>query len=602
MGNRSPEDQAIADTVLVGAEANRNRTIRQANSQYDLFLNGLDEQSHYNRVKQALDGAEAQTAVSQANLRLANEVRNSGQTFEKLSSTAANTARSLEDSIERYRRQLRIKPGAESAGRAELGTYAMAKALQDMLGNDLLRFGALRDNSHRGVRSKHNEGLAFDATPAPGVTSEQRREIPRIVSERLKALGFEPGKDFRMHFEVKGQRNANGSVSSADHWHFQWQNKGAADRFANMAGGGNANYEINTAQEQLKLLEEQERLRQRIAEQAQDYIYRQQETVKLLGVETEAAKLQAQIELGAHADKTEAQQKAMMLAAQQRDEAEKLFEETEKYKNLVEAITGSRAIQDYLENIAMIRKAWEEGKISLEQYRLALSRIEVPEQLKNPDDLMGGINDGIARFVKNTGTLRDNIASFTENTFSTVADNLAALATGAKVSFREMAISILADLAKIYIRMVMVKLVSSVAGGFADGGAVQKLAGCGAVFGAGTSRIDSIPALLSNGEFVVNAQATARNRPLLEALNRNRYAFGGMVSGGTASGSPVSKGGQVNHITINIQTNSDDPKAIGDEVQSSVAQAMISIARREAQQVIIEGVRHGGIINEAMKR
>lgn len=60
--------------------------------------------------------------------------------------------------------------------------------------------------------------------------------------------------------------------------------------------------------------------------------------------------------------------------------------------------------------------------------------------------------------------------------------------------------------------------------GFADGGHVS---------GAGTGTSDSIPAMLSNGEFVVNAKATAANRPVLEAINAGkapRFATGGIVS------------------------------------------------------------------------
>jgi hypothetical protein len=52
---------------------------------------------------------------------------------------------------------------------------------------------------------------------------------------------------------------------------------------------------------------------------------------------------------------------------------------------------------------------------------------------------------------------------------------------------------------------------------FADGGPVM---------GPGTSRSDSIPALLSNGEFVVNAAASKKYRPLLDALNYTKYADG----------------------------------------------------------------------------
>jgi TP901 family phage tail tape measure protein len=58
--------------------------------------------------------------------------------------------------------------------------------------------------------------------------------------------------------------------------------------------------------------------------------------------------------------------------------------------------------------------------------------------------------------------------------------------------------------------------------GFADGGPVQSFPGGGAVRGAGTARSDSIDARLSNGEFVINAAATAKNRALLEAINAGR--------------------------------------------------------------------------------
>jgi hypothetical protein len=59
---------------------------------------------------------------------------------------------------------------------------------------------------------------------------------------------------------------------------------------------------------------------------------------------------------------------------------------------------------------------------------------------------------------------------------------------------------------------------------------VKKASG-GSVWGAGTATSDSIPALLSNGEFVVNAAAASRNRKLLERINRDdipKFAKGGL--------------------------------------------------------------------------
>ena len=76
---------------------------------------------------------------------------------------------------------------------------------------------------------------------------------------------------------------------------------------------------------------------------------------------------------------------------------------------------------------------------------------------------------------------------------------------------------------------------------FADGGPIV---------GAGTSTSDSIPAMLSNGEYVLNAKAVKRvGRPLLDAINyghARHFASGGLasksvvhVTNAHSSGSPV---------------------------------------------------------------
>lgn len=57
----------------------------------------------------------------------------------------------------------------------------------------------------------------------------------------------------------------------------------------------------------------------------------------------------------------------------------------------------------------------------------------------------------------------------------------------------------------------------------------RALADGGHVTGPGGPRDDKIPAWLSNGEFVINAAATARHLHLLHAINAGRYADGGYV-------------------------------------------------------------------------
>lgn len=77
-------------------------------------------------------------------------------------------------------------------------------------------------------------------------------------------------------------------------------------------------------------------------------------------------------------------------------------------------------------------------------------------------------------------------------------------------------------------------------GGTAAGNAPQeqprRLASGGFVSGIGSGKSDMIPAMLSNGESVINAQSTSLFRPLLSSINAigggKRFADGGMAIGG----------------------------------------------------------------------
>jgi len=90
-------------------------------------------------------------------------------------------------------------------------------------------------------------------------------------------------------------------------------------------------------------------------------------------------------------------------------------------------------------------------------------------------------------------------------------------------------------------------------------GAFLKKASGGYIAGPGTATSDSIPAMLSDGEFVVNARATAQNRQLLEAINSGasmpRFARGGAVGGG---GGAVGAASGARPI-VNIINQSSEP-------------------------------------------
>ncbi|KAB2705060.1 hypothetical protein [Brucella lupini] len=72
-------------------------------------------------------------------------------------------------------------------------------------------------------------------------------------------------------------------------------------------------------------------------------------------------------------------------------------------------------------------------------------------------------------------------------------------------------------------------------GGSSDPWSGLRLAGGGHVRGRGSATSDSIPAMLSNGEYVINAAATKKFGPLLDAINSGK---GLALAGGGAVGVP----------------------------------------------------------------
>lgn len=97
-------------------------------------------------------------------------------------------------------------------------------------------------------------------------------------------------------------------------------------------------------------------------------------------------------------------------------------------------------------------------------------------------------------------------------------------------AFRDMANQIIQDLIRIAIQKA---IVAAIGGGFSGGGEVGAvgMATGGFVSGPGGPMADKIPAMLSNGEFVVNAKSTKAFLPLLKSINQGgiRRAAGGMV-------------------------------------------------------------------------
>ncbi|KVV54023.1 phage tail protein [Burkholderia cepacia] len=164
---------------------------------------------------------------------------------------------------------------------------------------------------------------------------------------------------------------------------------------------------------------------------------------------------------------------------------------------------------------------------------------------------------GYADLVGSSQTTAEAIVSGFRSGFDSVSNALDTFITTGKASFSSFATSVLADLAKIALRQAEIGVFKAAAGAFSffsDGGPVLHRAGGGPIAGPGTSTSDSIPAMLSDGEFVVNAASTKKYRSLLEAINSGHmahFATGGIAA--TLAPSPAASGGS---SPVSVQVNS----------------------------------------------
>lgn len=157
-----------------------------------------------------------------------------------------------------------------------------------------------------------------------------------------------------------------------------------------------------------------------------------------------------------------------------------------------------------------------------------------------------------ADLVGSSQTTAEAVASGFRSAFDSVASGLETFITTGKASFSAFATSVLADLAKIALRQAEIATFRGLADSFSffsEGGPVLHRAGGGPISGPGTSTSDSIPAMLSNGEFVINAASAKKYRSLLEQINAghiSHFATGGAAGSLTPSPAAVDTSSPVN--------------------------------------------------------
>lgn len=268
---------------------------------------------------------------------------------------------------------------------------------------------------------------------------------------------------------------------------------------------------------------------------------------------------------------------------------------------------GTLGSPEYIAEIERINTA--------EAEQVARERGYLEQRLALQADWRVGVRRAIAVYQESAQNAAQMAEEALTSSFRNAEDALVSFAASGKLNFRGLIDSMIADLARFSARAAMSQVFGAIGsalgfGGVSDavgalGGAASAAVGSnaygfhlatgGAVWGPGTSTSDSIPAQLSNGEFVVRAAVVSQPgvRAHLERLNAGgrsgfaRFATGGLVGGSAGGGdSPARNGGISVSAPVSIEGGSSNPAsliAVG-EFRKMLEQMIRELIQRERRQ------------------
>ena len=303
------------------------------------------------------------------------------------------------------------------------------------------------------------------------------------------------------------------------------------------------------------------------------------------------------------------------LGSQARERVAALAQITEAENKAIRQLSksadeGGISGNEYTEQVERVRQMYAE------RYRLAEEHYAAVDELNS--HWLDGMRTGYATYIEGATNVSASTQRITTDALTRSEQAFASYVTTGKGGFSELVSSMLADAARLAAQQGMLQLFGLMGGMFGGGlssgglGGASALMGLtgkndisqlalhratgGPVQGPGTTTSDSIPAWLSNGEFVMNAKATAQNRSVLERMNSGqKFASGGAVDG---SRHAVASGPQVTMGDLHIHANSEEE---GRDAMTGVMEAMkrdiLAQARAEARQdMITQRTRPGGLL------
>lgn len=523
---------------------------------------------------------------------------------------AAQQLKRLQDDIAARKLEIERQEKAEADARGEA---LRGQATQEKIAaGDRLRemMKATRDRSQ--IRADEIKSMREDAALA-GWTAEKIAEAEKRINEKYKDPKGSGGayKDDAATRRLAELREQEASLTA----------QLVGERKLTDAGKARAQFEQEIADlkgkailtaEQRSLLANQDAIRAQLTknEGVAKELAAKQEMLKL---DERAAQIQQAIASSAESRQEQYDRQlgaaGLGQVARQRVEAENAIRlEFKRYQDQLAKATPKDQLgsERFREEQSKIREALQGALGEQRAYYDQLDKLNA--------DWSVGAREALSDYVESAANVSQQAQGLFSGAFKGMEDALTRFVTTGKLSFKDLATSILADLARIAARQAIVGAIGSIAGAFSSGASAgigsataSDVANASARSGGGLMFLSSggytgngdkyEPAgIVHKGEYVLNAAATSRiGVEQLDRLNRMGYAEGGLGGRppGTWSGGGMGAGPayQITNQVIFNDTGRETRQTGQDE---AVGREMLRQMEAVAQRVVDRSYRQGG--------
>ncbi|MBE5528026.1 phage tail tape measure protein [Laribacter hongkongensis] len=237
------------------------------------------------------------------------------------------------------------------------------------------------------------------------------------------------------------------------------------------------------------------------------------------------------------------------------------------------------------------------GEEMVEDFRRHAASLDIANM-----DWTNGATKALENYTDAARNASDSTRDLFTNAFQGMEDSISEFVRTGKLSFADLTDSIIRDLIRMQVKASITGPLAGIVSGLfnslgknnlVDNGQLlgSMFATGGHVAGPGSGTSDSIPAWLSNGEYVIKADTVSKyGKGFFDRLNAGHFATGGLVGSSKAA---TSAPAQPVAVSVEVVNQTSQPV-------SAQAGPVKFDGEKYVQQVILSDIRRGGPISRAL--